>query len=435
MIGRFTMNKFEGSIVIYKSGNFIQKRMAYRIACAIKEATGADVTFGKVQTARKPVRLVTKDDKSLKNGDWKISIVGKTATFAAGSYYGYGGIAAFLATDAAKDFYAFEDGYVKTGNYVEFIDTASLFGSDVYAYNKRGEVRVMFNNVLFGDRSGMRKDENGKAIKDVPADKRNELQYELYKQYMPDVLGCQEFNITKRGERDIPHSDLVAMIKTLGYKESCPRDTKVHPFFNNTPLFYNTKTTKLIKSEYYWYKVHVDKENENNCSPMDCASKALTWGVFEDKATGKRYIVVSTHMATRSDGVRGVQALEAVEVIRGLVEKYQAPVFFGGDYNGLCQHANYVCFKAAGYEDLALSGAPTEFCSEVATHHTYPCFNFDLGFMLPMPDDSTHFAKNCIDHIMLINGENVKTSVYGVVVDECSMSASDHYPIFVDVNL
>ncbi|MBQ9760976.1 MAG: hypothetical protein IJW16_06475 [Clostridia bacterium] len=431
------MNKFEGSIVIYKSGNFIQKRMAYRIACAIKAATGVDVTFGKVQTARKPVRLVTKDDKSLKNGDWKISIVGRTATFAAGSYYGYGGIAQFLATDAAKDFYAFEDGYVKTGNFLDMLDPASFGASSRYAYDKRGEVRVMFNNVLFGDRTGTRKDENGKAIKDVPADKRNELQYEMFKQYMPDVLGCQEFNITKRGERDLPHSDLVALLKSLGYKESCPRDVKVHPFFNNTPIFYNTKTTKLIKSEYYWYKVHVDKENETNCSPMDCASKALTWGVFEDKATGKRYIVVSTHMATRSNGVRGVQAVEAVDVISSLVEKYNAPVFFGGDFNGLCQHANYIYFTGenANYEDLALSGAPTEYCSELATHHTYPYFDNDLGFMIPDPSDSTHFAKNCIDHIMLTNGENVKTSVYGVVADECSMSASDHYPIFVDVTL
>lgn len=428
---------FENAIVIYKSGNFIQKRMAYKISRVISEATGVEVTFGKVQTKRKPAKFVMKDDKKLTKGDWKIAIVGRTVTFSAGSYYGYYGIAQFLATDAAEAFYALEDGYVKTGNFTDTVDLEPLKASCRYAYDKKGDVRLMFYNVLFGDRTGTRKDENGKAIKDVPAVDRNALQYEMVKQYMPDVLGCQEFNRTKRGERDTAYNDLVALIKTLGYKESCPRDVKVHPFFNNTPLFYNTKTTRLIKSEYYWYKVHVDAENETNCSPMDCGSKALTWGVFEHKATGKRYIAVSTHMATRSNGVRGVQAVEAVDVITSLVEKYNAPVFFGGDFNGLPNHANYVYFTSekVNYADLALNGSASVFCSTTATHHKYPCYNTELGFMLPDAEDNTRESLTCIDHIMMTNGDNVKVSVYGVVVDECSMSGSDHYPIFVDVTL
>ena len=55
--------------------------------------------------------------------------------------------------------------------------------------------------------------------------------------------------------------------------------------------------------------------------------------------------------------------------------------------------------------------------------------------MLPDAEDNTREGLNCIDHIMLTNGDNVKVGVYGVVVDECSMSGSDHYPIFVDVTL
>ena len=295
----------------------------------------------------------------------------------------------------------------------------------------------MFYNVLFGTSTGTRKTEEGKTIKDVPPDVRNALQWQMVKQYMPDVLGCQEFNVTKRGERANEYGNLVALLEREGYKESCPRDVGVHCYYNMTPLFYNTKTTKLIKSAYYWYEHQIDGENINNCSPNDCGSKALTWGVFEDKKTGKRYIAVSTHMATRSNGVRGLQAIEAVNVITSLVEKYNAPVFLGGDYNGRTTHANYLYFTSenVNYADLALNGSAEVFASTTATHHRYPCFNTELGFMLPDVADNTGESLDCIDHIMMTNGDKVKVGVYGVVVDECSMSGSDHYPIFVDVTL
>jgi endonuclease/exonuclease/phosphatase family metal-dependent hydrolase len=297
----------------------------------------------------------------------------------------------------------------------------------------------MFNNVLFGDRSYMRKDENGKAIKDVPADKRNELQYELYKQYMPDVLGCQEFNITKRGERDIPHSDLVAMIKTLGYKESCPRDTKVHPFFNNTPLFYNTKTTKLIKSEYYWFKHQLDWQNEGRCSCRDCSSKSMTWGLFESLETGKRYIAVSVHMCTASAGVKRLQAIEAVEIFRELRKKYNCPIFIGGDYNALWDHPNYEYFTSdeVGYLDIGRNGVAELHSSEARTYHRpYPAYCEELDMVLPdEADDTAIDLAGGVDHILLDNGEDVKVKVYGVVVDEVAAAGSDHYPIFADFNV
>ena len=430
-------NLFEGSAVLYKSGNFIQKRMAYRIGCVITERTGIEVGFGKKLPKRLAAKLVMKDDKKLTKGDWKITVVGKTATFAAGSYYGYTGIAQFLSTEAADDFYALPDGYEKCGNYTDTVDLEPLKASNRYAYDKQGECRVMFYNVLFGNATGTRKTPEGKTEKDVPPPARNALQVEMIKQYLPDVLGCQEFNNSKRGLYDGEYNDLAASLAKVGYKETVPRDVGVHCYYNNTPLFYNTKTTKLIKSAYYWYKDHIDEENYHNCSPMDCASKAATWGVFEDKKTGKRYIVVTTHMATRSNGIRGKQAIEIVDVISSLVQKYNAPVFFGGDFNGLPTSANYVYFVSEGvdYADLALNNSATVFASTTATHHRYPRFNAELGFMLPDVEDNTQESLKCIDHIMTTNADNVKVGVYGVVVDECSMSASDHYPIYVDVTL
>lgn len=196
---------FEGSAVLYKSGNFIQKRMAYKISRVITEATGIEVPFAKALPKRTAAKLVMKDDKTLTKGDWKITVVGKTATFAAGSYYGYYGIAQFLGTDAAEDFYALADGYEKTGNFTDTVDLEPLKASNRYAYDKKGECRLMFYNVLFGHKATSW-DGTRKFV--LPAPDRNALQAEMIKQYMPDVLGCQEFNSTKRGDKESPYSDL-----------------------------------------------------------------------------------------------------------------------------------------------------------------------------------------------------------------------------------
>lgn len=430
---KWSLEAFDGAVVLYASGNFIQKRMAYRIACAISEKTRESVTFGKEKLRRSAVNLQLKDDKKLKDGSWRITVKGNRATFSAGSYYGYYGIMQFLSTDAADEFYDLPDGYVKEGSYRDTVDLEPLKSASRYAYDKRGEVRVMFYNVLFGAYTWWRKREDGNPLRDVPPDHRNALQWKMVEQYLPDVMGCQEFDGSKRGIYACEYSALDALLEQAGYRESCPRDARLHPFFNNTPLFYNPKTTKCIKSEYYWYENQIDEENAHNCSPMDCASKALTWGVFEDKRTCKRYIVVNTHMATRSNGIRGLQAAEAVALVTSLVEKYNAPVFLGGDFNGDTKSANHICFREAGYADVAEDALATEFSSNIVPHHVYPCFDPSLGFM--QPDANDFFSNAHVDRIMLPDAEQVRVKVYGVVVDECTMSASDHYPIFADVDL
>lgn len=434
---------FTNSAVLYKDGNFMQRRMAYRISCALTEMSGTEVTFATEKPKRNAARLVLKDDKTLAGGNFKITVKGNAVTFSAASYYGYIAISRFLRTEEAAPIYELADGYEKLGNYKDFL--GQFEDADRYAYDKRGEVRVMFYNVLFGH-YGFRKKEDGKPLRDVPTDKRNPLQAAMVAEYLPDVIGCQEFDRTKRGDflpphgqamKENPHAHLDRLLASIGYKETIARDVGVHPYYNNTPLFYNTKTTKLIKSAYFWYENQIDDENRGNCGVSDCASKAATWGVFEDKKTGKRYIVVSTHMCTRSNGVRGLQAVEVVDLITSLVEKYDAPVFFGGDFNGLPNHANYTYFVSdkANYIDVALNGVAKEFASITRTHHTYPLYNPELDLELVAPDDNTGESLSCIDHIMMTNAENVEVNVYGVVVDECSQSGSDHYPIFADVNL
>ena len=215
---------------------------------------------------------------------------------------------------------------------------------------------------------------------------------------------------------------LAGLLAVLCYSETVdPRvdnDMKV----NYTPLFYNQNTTKLIKSEYVWYTAQ-----DTTAGKMDQSSKALTWGVFENKGTGDRYLVISTHMCTRDDTVRGRQAQEAIALIAELAEAYHCPVFLGGDMNGTAEAANYRAFLAAGYTDVQKASAVT---TNVNTHAAYPSYNSDLGML--RPTGAVSLNPNSIDHILLANGESVSLKVFGVVADECTRSASDHFPMFVD---
>ena len=435
---------FGGSVVRYDD-NFLCRQMAYLLKKTFEEVTGDIVAFDDDAGVREgsPVVLLC-DDLSLPQGDWKIEVQGNNIVCRASSYYGYIGISKYIKSEKPQGVLSLEAGYSAGGSYLDHLD--ELSESSRYAYDKQGEVRAMFYNVLF--------------YRPAP-EIRNILNAEVVKQYVPDILGCQEFNRSKRdfaGERDLsrlladigyaetvsPWVRNAATVEEGGYGldriDTVTVDGETYYSYSNcTPLFYNTATTKCIESEYYWFKHQLDWQNEGRCSCRDCSSKSMTWGVFEALDTGKRYIVVSVHMCTASAGVKKLQAIEAVEIFKGLRDKYNCPIFIGGDYNALWNHPNYEYFTSdeVGYLDIGRNGVAELHSSEARTYHRpYPVYCEELDMVLPdEADDTAIDLAGGVDHILLDNGENVKVKVYGVVVDEVAAAGSDHYPIFVDFNL
>jgi endonuclease/exonuclease/phosphatase family metal-dependent hydrolase len=312
----------------------------------------------------------------------------------------------------------------------------------------------MFYNFLHHSGSGTRRDT---IPEDIPADRRNVLQQEMIYQYQPDVVAGQELPHSKR--RDVGFYDIALLLSDISYKETmdprvCNIQTEIYgrggkPFrvgqntcytrCNASPLFYNTKTTKCLKTDYYLFEHHFDEDYPHK-SAGEAASKALTWGVFESKKTKERYIVISAHMSWGGGKfILRQQAEEVVALISKLVAKYPYPIFFGGDINGNRGSQNYDHFIEVGYTDIQDHAVATEFSSKVLPDKGYPCINQELGFMVP---DKVHLRyisdelhKNGIDHIFMPDPSNVDVKVFGVIVDECSLSASDHLPIFADFNL
>lgn len=446
--------KFENGTVLYQSGNPIQKRMAYQISLSLANVTGLDIPFANTVRDENAVNWILCDDNEQANGSFEIRVCDKDILLYADSYYGYEGIARVLRTEKANEILAHTEGATLKGSYLEHLK--EFEDSNRYAYDKHGDHRVMFYNFLHHNGSGTRQPA---LPKDVPADQRNILQQEMIAQYRPDVIAGQELPYSKR--YDVGYYDIAILLSDIGYKESIdPRvpniETELYgnrgrpykqgknTYFtrcNASPLFYNTKTTKCIKSEYYLFRHHFDEDYPHK-SAEEAASKALTWGVFESKKTKQRYIVISAHMSWGGgEFIRLRQAEEVVALIDGLQAKYPYPVFFGGDINGNRGSQNYDHFVSpeVGYRCIQDHKLAKEFCSQILPDKGYPCFDETLCFMVPdkvnlrIISDEPH--KNGIDHIFLPDTDRVDVRVFGVIVDECSLSASDHLPIFADFNL
>ena len=468
-------NALEASIVY--NGDYMQKRYAYVLRDELTAKLGNSEDKTPVpalvtktnETADMGNRIELIEDNTVESGKWKIEMADENrVVIKAKDYYGFVAAARVLSNmfQANKKFIE------KSESEGDYRDTlASYEKGNAYAYNQLGEYRVMFYNALWDDNN-------------ISAE-RIVLNTVLIKEYMPDVLGLQEMNKAKRGNLKDGSGGLIAELAKLGYVEAVDPRVKnaydknqyipgtdafattganagtelkgygtsgatyvtyngesYYTFFNCAPLLYNTKTTKLIDAGYYWYKNQWDKRpgqsHENWAN--DCGSKAATWGIFEDLTTGERYIAISTHMCTRSDYVKGLQAQEMVDLIATLTAEYDYPVILGGDYNGNYTSANFTCFEANGLVDVEKNNLATVYTSkEQSYHRPYPEMDKDKGCVQPTKDDDygKMTSATSVDHIMLTNVKEGELDIYvfGVVIDECTLSGADHFPLIMDFSI
>ena len=407
---------FSDYTVTYAENDYMQKRMALVISSALHSQTGLTLPcVGTDVPAAASVALCSENGNGDKigSGKWELNVSGDTIYICASDYYGFEGAAYYLKTAYKNGHYPFSEGFTANGTYTDSLN--QLTASDAYAYQHKGDVRVMFYNALWQNRTG------NYDYDDVPAAERNILQAEMIAQYMPDVLGLQEMDASKRS--NCQENDLGKLLSALGYVETIDPAVENRIGINCTPLFYLPETTMLIDSAYYWYQAQ-----DANAAGNDQSSKALTWGVFENLATGERFIAISTHMCTRDAAVREKQAQEAVALISRLAEEYHCPVFIGGDYNDIAGSPAYQALIDSGCVDVQQEASVS---TDIKSSKNYPKYDSQLGMMRPN-GDAVPGAQNSVDHVLLYRGEDITLQVFGIVVDECTRSASDHLPLFVD---
>ena len=271
--------------------------------------------------------------------------------------------------------------------------------ADHIALTEGADVRIMSYNVLSPDWLHFDKSK-------TPIGDRHERLTNMVLTYMPDVLGLQES--TSRW-----HKAFKPLLIDTGLYGITNRQSHAEGFkYCACPILYNPLTVKVIDE----YIVDLDKNS-------DCRVLAVT--VFEKLSDGTRFVVTNTHPAAW-DEVENYARNMASLLEYGAAElaKYaDLPVIMMGDYNTYEQMDTFPTL----IETLGVKNAKYE--AEVLAKNISTYIGW-LGKILDIERPTPYV----LDHI-LINDNVAAVKLYNVIDGENAEHTSDHFPIYVDIDL
>lgn len=313
--------------------------------------------------------------------------------------------------------------------------------SSAYIGNKKGELRVMFYNIYgykwWPDR------ENQPHLHSGPIPLRQQMQTELISAYAPDVLGMQEYCKAY-------HQGMTPLLNEAGYVAVEAYHTVSHPDgtpLNYTVLFYRPDRVKLIDKGFVMYPETMPDPTKDDGSVLninDVSSKSLTWGVFEDLQTQKRFVAICTHFMysaawltpEQRNSVRVQNAenlLKTVEEIRSNEAYRGLPVIMGGDLNTSYATDPFNTLQNGGMEWMYdVAEVKDESCG-IKGYATYDEIKGEY-VTCPMAGDD---PRKAIDYAWMMQGEETKMKpfAYVTVTDRAALLTSDHCPRFTDFSL
>ena len=281
------------------------------------------------------------------------------------------------------------------------------------------EVRIMSSNLLVSYNSWH--SEHSRQTRSVSAKPRAKMYLDLLNTYKPDVVGVQEMC-------DMWYNCL--MRNALNYKLCFPVSTALT--VRMTGLMYNADTTEILEKGQYAYSV-------GNNSRL----RRIVWGLFKDKATGKKYIVASTHLDfITSDrefslNVMETQMNELLALSKELKDKYNVPIFHVGDFNSLNNVENWreeyynlseEELEKINEDEIKLDAAPSIYLDLAEKLNDTKLSAKKFNAVSPTTINSPTY-----DHIFL-DGEATVNN-YTIISDTKMRQMSDHYSIFADVEL
>lgn len=292
------------------------------------------------------------------------------------------------------------EGFTYVGDKVQTLEAGTQFAAE-----SLGDVRFMFYNVY------------GYKAQCGPIDERQNLQEQLIKTYMPDVLAFQEYSGNY-------HSTFTYRLRKSGYSEV----EVLAGVKNYTPLFYRKDRLKVVDSGYLLY----DGPNDNN-------SKSVTWAVFEVLESGKQFIAMSTHFMYNQSGIdanaarisNAEEAAALIAELRSNDDYKKLPILFGGDLN--CN------MKSEPIEKLTESGLlnaweSAEVKNDSSGHHNYATYNEEYqtysAWGIPV---GGYLGSKSIDHVFV--SENTVVKSFATLMDMYAFIASDHLPELVEISL
>lgn len=234
---------------------------------------------------------------------------------------------------------------------------------------------------------------------------------EVYKKYMPDVLGLQE--ATYNWSQGL----LFVCLKREGY--ILLDDGPVKGRDNYTPMFIKADRFNVIDSGFEILRKTYDD------------TKSIQWAVLEEKESGKKFVVCNTHFAWQSvedyEAARVENAEQLSRLMELLKDRHGCEAAFGfGDMNTTVESEVFTVYAEKDIHLLADSAPAKPGCS---SWHGSPERGDDGLFHGEATNNPFEFS---IDHIVGTAGEYSVTA-YEVVTDQPALDATDHSPIYADI--
>ncbi len=361
-------------------------------------------------------------------------VMGNVWQLSAESFYGYEAVLSYIENSL----------FAASATTLHLNNTHNVTGSGAAnatnPLESESEVRMMYNNIWGSDTDNTAQ--------------RAEMLLELYGEYMPDVLGLQEYSPALR------KAGMDAGLAALGYAE-VPTDPSA-PYYKNetqtrTPMFYNKATVELLDYGYLClavtdYSAYPSLLGSYTASEVEAKaksdrSKAVTWGVFRMKETGHIFMAGSVHLWWEGDAISDTARVIQMHVMREALtvaaEEYMIengiagtmPVFIGGDYNSRTTRGSYSTMSNGetpftNLNDLAPSGHKLT----KTTSHSYPTYDKELNIWKKCTPTSGGY-NYAIDHIFMENSALDQVTVDHMgMLEEYYAFASDHLAIFADLN-
>lgn len=250
-----------------------------------------------------------------------------------------------------------------------------------------------------------------------PAGYRTRLLRSLISDFDADICAFQECG-PQTNRKDLPSVN--SLMSDL-YKEALPQFDNV----NFTPLFYKNDKLCVVDEGYQLYS-----------GLNDSKSKGVSWAVFEEIKTKKRFAFASTHFWWMDRGEEDTNqrienAKELKNICAEIINKYNVPVFIGGDFNN---GKNSTQGDEPYFEMLKMGFVDIRNIAEKCTNQEYTC-----QFAYPVLQDDETFAvcpvepNICIDYIYVYGEFGGKVKSFYIETNDKARTSSDHIPLIAEI--
>ena len=181
-----------------------------------------------------------------------------------------------------------------------------------------------------------------------------------------------------------------------------------------SPIFFNKSKFVLLGNGTFWLSETPEKPSKS----WDAAlNRIATWGKFQSKITGKKFLVFNTHFDHRGVEARKNAAILIRNKIEEMTYNVNLPVVLTGDFN-----------LTPDEEPISLLKKYLADCRDISEETPYGPEGTFSGFKIDADLDRR------IDYIFVHGG--IKVLEYAVLSDNNNKrTPSDHLPVFVRVQL